>query len=85
MHLPEIEIAASLPPPGCPVAQAEQYTHWLATHHYENFHVVSWLLPRRLRKHFYMSMPTAAGRTISATKWEIPFARSSCSIGGRVS
>ena len=53
MHLPEIEIAASLPPPGCPVAQAEQYTHWLATHHYENFHVVSWLLPRRLRRHFY--------------------------------
>ena len=53
MQLPEIEIAASLPPPGCPVAQAEQYTHWLATHHYENFHVVSWLLPRRLRRHFY--------------------------------
>jgi squalene synthase HpnC/squalene synthase HpnD len=53
MHLPEIEIAASLPSPGCPVAQAEQYTHWLATHHYENFHVVSWLLPRRLRRHFY--------------------------------
>ena len=53
MHSPEIEIAASLPPPGCPVGQAEQYTHWLATHHYENFHVVSWLLPRRLRRHFY--------------------------------
>src|SRR3984885_3605802 len=43
----------SLPPPGCPVAQAEQYTRWLATHHYENFHVVSWFLPRRLRRHFY--------------------------------
>lgn len=53
MHLPEIEIAASLPPLGCSVAQAEQYTYWLATHHYENFHVVSWLLPRRLRRHFY--------------------------------
>ena len=25
--------------------QAEQYTRWLATHHYENFHVVSFLLP----------------------------------------
>jgi squalene synthase HpnC/squalene synthase HpnD len=53
MRLPEIEIAASLPDPGCPVAEAEHYTHWLATHHYENFHVVSWMLPRRLRRHFY--------------------------------
>ncbi|PYT29039.1 MAG: squalene synthase HpnC [Acidobacteria bacterium] len=26
---------------------------WLATHHYENFHVVSWLLPRRLHQDFY--------------------------------
>jgi len=32
---------------------AEQYTRWLATHHYENFHVVSFLLPKRLRQHFY--------------------------------
>jgi squalene synthase HpnC/squalene synthase HpnD len=53
MHPPEIEIAASLPPAGCAVAEAEQYTRWLATHHYENFHVVSWMLPRRLRRHFY--------------------------------
>jgi squalene synthase HpnC/squalene synthase HpnD len=53
MRPPEIEIAASLPQPGCTVAEAEQYTHWLATHHYENFHVVSWMLPRRLRRHFY--------------------------------
>jgi len=29
------------------------YTRWLATHHYENFHVVSFLLPRRLRQDFY--------------------------------
>jgi len=29
------------------------YTHWLATHHYENFHVVSFLLPRRLHQDFY--------------------------------
>ncbi len=35
------------------MAQAEHYTHWLATHHYENFHVVSWMLPRYLRRHFY--------------------------------
>jgi squalene synthase HpnC len=29
------------------------YTRWLATHHYENFHVVSAMLPRRLRQDFY--------------------------------
>jgi squalene synthase HpnC len=34
-------------------AAAEQYTRWLATHHYENFHVVSILLPRRLHQDFY--------------------------------
>lgn len=53
MHTPELEIAASLPPPGCRVDQAEHYTRWLATHHYENFHVVSWLLPGPLHRHFY--------------------------------
>jgi squalene synthase HpnC len=29
------------------------YTTWLATHHYENFHVVSFLLPKRLHQDFY--------------------------------
>jgi squalene synthase HpnC len=29
------------------------YTRWLATHHYENFHVVSFLLPGRLHQDFY--------------------------------
>jgi squalene synthase HpnC len=29
------------------------YTRWLATHHYENFHVVSLLLPKRLHQDFY--------------------------------
>jgi len=29
------------------------YTSWLATHHYENFHVVSFLLPKRLHQDFY--------------------------------
>jgi len=53
MRSPEIEIAASLPPAGCSLAEAERYTHWLATHHYENFQVVSWMLPRPLRRHFY--------------------------------
>lgn len=30
-----------------------EYTQWLATHHYENFHVVSFLLPKRLHQDFY--------------------------------
>jgi squalene synthase HpnC len=34
-------------------AEAEQYTRWLATSHYENFHVVSFLLPKRLHQDFY--------------------------------
>ncbi|MGA8367076.1 MAG: squalene synthase HpnC, partial [Candidatus Acidiferrales bacterium] len=50
---PELEIARNLPPEGSSVQQAERYTRWLATHHYENFNVVSWLLPRRLHQHFY--------------------------------
>jgi len=29
------------------------YTKWLATHHYENFHVVSFLLPKALQQDFY--------------------------------
>ena len=35
------------------IPEALRYTRWLATHHYENFHVVSWLLPRRLHQDFY--------------------------------
>ena len=34
-------------------AEAEAYTRWLATHHYENFQVVSFLLPKRLHRDFY--------------------------------
>ncbi|MCL4402989.1 MAG: squalene synthase HpnC [Acidobacteria bacterium] len=37
----------------CGLREAEDYTRWLATHHYENFHVVSFLLPRRLHQDFY--------------------------------
>ena len=33
--------------------QAAAYTRWLATHHYENFHVVSFLLPKRLHQDFF--------------------------------
>jgi len=50
---PELEIARNLPPEGSSEKQAWQYTRWLATHHYENFHLVSWLLPRHLHQHFY--------------------------------
>jgi squalene synthase HpnC/squalene synthase HpnD len=54
MLLPgELEIARNAPPPGCSPESAQQYTRWLATHHYENFNVVSWLLPKQLHQHFY--------------------------------
>jgi squalene synthase HpnC len=36
-----------------PQDDARAYTRWLATHHYENFHVVSFLLPKRLHQDFY--------------------------------
>jgi squalene synthase HpnC len=49
----ELKIAEKLPPNGCSVDVAQQYTHWLATHHYENFNVASWLLPKQLHQHFY--------------------------------
>ena len=35
------------------VDQSLAYTRWLAAHHYENFHVVSALLPARLHQDFY--------------------------------
>lgn len=34
-------------------AEARSYTRWLATHHYENFHVVTLFLPKRLHQDFY--------------------------------
>lgn len=34
-------------------SESQRYTRWLATRHYENFHVVSFLLPRRLHQDFY--------------------------------
>jgi squalene synthase HpnC len=36
-----------------PVEEGRAYTRWLATNHYENFHVVSFLLPKRLHQDFY--------------------------------
>jgi len=49
----ELEIMRNTPSAGCSPADAQAYTRWLATHHYENFNVVSWLLPKALRQHFY--------------------------------
>jgi squalene synthase HpnC/squalene synthase HpnD len=49
----ELEIAAKAPADGCTPEAAQQYTRWLATHHYENFNVASWLLPKELHRHFY--------------------------------
>ena len=54
MLLPgEIELTQHAPKPGCSPAEAQKYTRWLATHHYENFNVASWLLPKELHQHFY--------------------------------
>jgi squalene synthase HpnC len=49
----ELEIAERAPANNCSPAAAQEYTRWLATHHYENFNVVSWLLPKDLHQHFY--------------------------------
>jgi len=37
----------------CSPEEAASYTRWLAHVHYENFHIVSWLLPKRLHQDFY--------------------------------
>lgn len=34
------------------LAEAQEYCRQLAASHYENFHVATWFLPRRLRPHF---------------------------------
>ena len=54
MLLPgEIDIMRHVPKPGSSPEAAQQYTRWLATHHHENFNVVSWLLPKELHRHFH--------------------------------
>jgi len=54
MLLPgEIDLTRHAPQSGCSPEAARNYTRWLATHHYENFNVVSWLLPKNLHQHFY--------------------------------
>ena len=55
MPLPPIEFVRS-PEAMAKVYSPEEgraYTRWLATNHYENFHVVSFLLPKRLHQDFY--------------------------------
>ncbi len=49
----ELSLMEKLPEDGCSPQAAQTYTKWLATHHYENFSVVSWLLPKELHQHFY--------------------------------
>jgi squalene synthase HpnC len=49
----ELKIAAKQPADGCAPEVAQAYTRWLATHHYENFNVASWLLPKGLHQHFH--------------------------------
>ncbi len=49
----ELSLMEKLPANGCVPDVAQRYTKWLATHHYENFNVVSWLLPKELHQHFY--------------------------------
>ena len=50
----EAERSRRTPPASPPsLAEAEQYCRHLATSHYENFSVVTWLLPRALHQHFY--------------------------------
>lgn len=54
-HLQPKEYVRSVDP-DCVVyseSDAREYTRWLASHHYENFHVVSALLPKRLHQDFY--------------------------------
>jgi squalene synthase HpnC len=53
LRTPELAIAGRLPANSCSLEEARGYVRWLATHHYENFHVVSRLLPRRYHQDFY--------------------------------
>ena len=52
MNLPPVEFLRA-PQRQWTHEESEAYTRWLATHHYENFHVVSFLLPKKLHQDFY--------------------------------
>jgi len=77
----ELELAENVPGAGCTAESAQQYTRWLATHHYENFNVVSWLLPKELHQHFY-NVYAYCRRMISGTRLRRPAGRWNCWIGG---
>jgi squalene synthase HpnC len=49
----QLEIARDLPPPSTSLEKAQEYTRALATSHYENFSVATYLLPSSLRQDFY--------------------------------
>jgi squalene synthase HpnC len=50
---PKEYLRAAAPETAYSETEALAYTRWLATHHYENFHVASFLLPKRLHQDFY--------------------------------
>ena len=54
-HLQPKEYVQRVPPDTTVYTKAEslEYTRWLATHHYENFQLVSFLLPKDLHQDFY--------------------------------
>jgi squalene synthase HpnC len=54
-HLQPKEYVRAVDPGATAYSEPEAlaYTRWLATHHYENFHVVSFLLPKALHQDFY--------------------------------
>jgi squalene synthase HpnC len=54
-HLEPIEYLRAATPDSSAYSASEalEYTRWLAKHHYENFHVVSFLLPKELHQDFY--------------------------------
>jgi squalene synthase HpnC len=54
-YLQPKDFVRQVPPDSAAYSESEaiDYTRWLATHHYENFHVVSFLLPKHLRQDFY--------------------------------
>lgn len=54
-HLQPKEYLQNIVPVGTAYSRPDalEYTRWLATHHYENFNVVSFLLPKELHQDFY--------------------------------
>jgi squalene synthase HpnC len=54
-HLQPKDYVKSVAPDSVKYSEADalEYTRWLATHHYENFQVVSFLLPKDLHQDFY--------------------------------